>query len=709
MRLLAALAVALLLPVVAFAEPWTTSVPFGEVSVEVNPPKALPGEMVTVKITITPQPGCTTYPFFANQTSKNNFVPKADHPLVFIGPLKNPDGMEKKLSTEKKLEDVYKHAVTWELKAVVSPKATATAGPIELRPFLQICDKEKCDFVRKVSIPLEILAGEPKKVPDEYAGWVQAHLSGDPIPLDGSKSPPAVGSTQTPPKQPIEPPVPTPPTAKPADKPEHVGLIKKAPLPTDEYAKQMDDLAGKIGQQKVTREGGLLGLLLTAAFWGLVSLATPCVFPMIPITVSLFLKQSHQNAAGAARLAGVYCLTIIVVLGASAVLMLSVFRALSVNPWMNIALGALFVVFALSLFGMYEITLPNFLLRGAEAGRKKGGLIGTIFGAVAFSIVSFTCVAPFLGGFAGLASSGQYQQWELVLAGLTYATAFASPFFILALVPSLLKALPRSGGWMDTVKAVMGFLELAAALKFFRTAELRWLPMPTYFTYDIVLIGWVVIAAACGLYLLGLFRLPHDETHERIGVPRLMFALLFLGLGAYLIPGVFKGPDGKPQRPGGVVFAWVDAFLLPEPSSGSELPWGTDLPGAIKKADESKRLVFVDFTGTTCTNCKANEQNVFSRGEVNATLKKYELVQMYTDDVPAEFYNRPLPTSAREAEGQVNLDFQRKMFGTEQLPLYVILEPQPGGGAKVLGVYDEGLINDPAKFAEFLKKPLEGK
>jgi thiol:disulfide interchange protein len=703
-----AVALALLLPTLAVAEPWESSIEYGDVSVVVDPPKALPGEVVKVKITVTPQPGCTTYPFFTNPTSKNNLVPKADTPLVFVGPLKNPDGAEPKKSATGEVEDVYMQAVTWELTAVVSPKATASPGPIEVKAFVQIC-KEKCDSFKKLSLPLEILAGEPKKVPDEYAGWVQAYLSGDPIPLDGSKEPPAAAGTTNPPPKPVEPQT-TPTPTKKADTPEHAGIIKKAPLPADEYAQRMDELAGKIGQQKVTREGGLLGLLLTAAFWGLVSLATPCVFPMIPITVSLFLKQSHQSAAGAARLAGVYCLTIIVVLGASAVLMLSVFRALSVNPWMNVGLGALFVVFALSLFGMYEITLPNFLLRGAEAGRKKGGLVGTIFGAVAFSIVSFTCVAPFLGGFAGLASSGQYEQWELVLAGVTYATAFASPFFILALVPSLLKALPRSGGWMDTVKAVMGFLELAAALKFFRTAELRWLPVPAYFTYDIVLVGWVVIAASCGLYLLGLFRLPHDEPHERIGVPRLMFALLFLGLGAYLLPGVFKGPEGKPQRPGGVVFAWVDAFLLPEPSAGEGgLPWGTDLPDAIKKADESKRLVFVDFTGTTCTNCKANEQTVFPRAEINSVLKKYELVQMYTDDVPAEFYTRSLPTSAREAEGEVNLNFQRKVFGTEQLPLYVILEPQAGGGAKVLGVYDEGLINDPAKFADFLKKPLEGR
>jgi thiol:disulfide interchange protein DsbD len=279
-----------------------------------------------------------------------------------------------------------------------------------------------------------------------------------------------------------------------------------------------------------------------------------------------------------------------------------------------------------------------------------------------------------------MASSGQYTQFELVLAGLTFAAAFAAPFFVLALFPSLLKKLPKSGGWLDSVKVVMGFLEVAAALKFFRTAELRWLPLPQYFTYDLVLAAWVVIAAACGLYLLGLFRLPHDEEKSNIGVFRLIFALLFLGVGVYLLPGVFKDKSGESQRPGGVVFAWVDAFLLPEPSAagghgGDELPWGSDLPDAVKRAYEEQRrtgrpkYVFVDFTGVTCTNCKANERAVFPLAAVKEQMKQYALVQMYTDDVPAAFYTSPAPVDDRKAEAEANLRFQMKAFGTEQLPL----------------------------------------
>ena len=427
--------------------------------------------------------------------------------------------------------------------------------------------------------------------------------------------------------------------------------------------------------------------------------------------MSLFLKQSHKSPAQVLKLAAVYCLTIVIVLGASAVFLLSVFRKLSVDPYMNLFLGGLFVAFALSLFGMYDIALPGFLLRSAEKRRGAGGMAGTVFGALAFSIVSFTCVAPFLGGFAGLAASGNFAQWELVLAGVTFAAAFASPFFVLALFPSLLKKLPKSGGWLDTVKAVMGFLELAAAFKFFRTAELRLLAHPEYFTYDTVLAAWVAIAFAAGLYLLNLYRLPHDDHGEHnVGVVRLLIGLGFLGLAVYLAPALLRtgGPGSPSQRPSGVVYAWVDAFLLPDGE-----PWSADLPGAVtklrdEKADvkAAKGLIFLDFTGVTCTNCRYNENNVFSRPEVRGLLQKYTLVQMYTDEVPAAAYMVPPPDADRRDEARVNLQFQRDAFKDETLPLYAILEPQVSGGVKVVSIYDEGKINNVPGFVAFLKKPL---
>jgi thiol:disulfide interchange protein DsbD len=273
-----------------------------------------------------------------------------------------------------------------------------------------------------------------------------------------------------------------------------------------------------------------------------------------------------------------------------------------------------------------------------------------------------------------------------------------------------MKALPKSGGWLDSVKVVMGFLELAAALKFLRTAELRIFPTPQYFTYDVVLGGWIAISIACGLYLLNVYRLPHDEEKPNIGVPRLLFALLFLGLALYLLPALFKGADDKRQRPAGAVYAWIEAFLLPE----SE-PWPTDLKDTIERSKISGKPVFVDFTGVTCTNCKYNEETVFSRPEFRSQFEQFERVQLYTDEVPAVSYSSDPGQRQREAEAKANRNFQNAVFQDVALPLYAVLmpelgpdgKPKPDGKLKVIGVYPEGKINDPDKFAKFLQDSLE--
>jgi thiol:disulfide interchange protein DsbD len=300
----------------------------------------------------------------------------------------------------------------------------------------------------------------------------------------------------------------------------------------------------------------------------------------------------------------VYCGTIIVVLSVAAVLLLSVFRLLSINPIMNIGIGLLFVFFALSLFGWYEIELPSSLAQFTSAHEGQGGLVGTMFMALTFTILSFACVAPFLGGFGGTAATGNLSLFERLLGGLAFAVTFAAPFFVLALFPSLLKKLPRSGSWMNSVKVVMGFLELAAAFKFFRLGELVMTPRATIFTYDLVLGVWVALALLCSLYLLGVYRLPHDSPVEHLSVPRLLFAAFFLGLGFYLLPALFQGNDGEKQRPGGAIYAWVDSFLLPEPrESKGSLAWSGNLQAAIEQAREDRRrtgvpkYVFIDFTG----------------------------------------------------------------------------------------------------------------
>jgi thiol:disulfide interchange protein DsbD len=467
--------------------------------------------------------------------------------------------------------------------------------------------------------------------------------------------------------------------------------------------------------------GSLFAFVLAGIFWGGVSLVTPCVFPMIPITVSFFLKQSEKQHHRPLTMAIVYCGTIILVLTTAAVALLSTFREMSTTPALNYLLGGLFIVFALSLFGMYEIELPSFLARFTSSREGQGGLVGTIFMALTFTIISFTCVAPFLGGFGGTAAASRPTFAQTVFGGLAFATTFASPFFILALFPTLLKKMPKSGNWLNSVKVVMGFLELAAAVKFFRTAELVQESTPVLFTYDFALGLYVAIALLCGLYLLGVFRLPHDTQEENLGVPRMLVSFVFLGLAFYMMPALFKiNTDGDPQRPKGAVFAWIDSFLLPEPTeSKGELAWSGNLKKVIDKAraDYEKtgkpQLVFVDFTGETCTNCKINERNVFSKSDIRRELQRYQLVQLYTDKVPNKFYSDAVrsqlgsKTERQRDDAATNLRFQREAFGTEQLPLYVILRPERDGKITVLNKYKEGKINNDAEFAEFLKKPLQ--
>ena len=268
---------------------------------------------------------------------------------------------------------------------------------------------------------------------------------------------------------------------------------------------------------------------------------------------------------------------------------------------------------------------------------------------------------------------------------------------------------------MNTIKVVMGFLELAAALKFFRTAELRWVSMPSLFTYDLVLSLWVVLFVVAGLYLLGLFKLPHDHDagEHHIGPFRLLTAILLMAFGVYLAPGLFSNGREK-TRPAGTVYAWVDAFLLPEPTLGAvsgdgELMWSGDLRRSLDDARGKGGYVFVDFTGKTCSNCRLNEKNVFSQAEFKDLLAKFTRVQLYTDTVDAGFYDGAVDLARQDADAAVNAKFEKESFAAEQLPLYVILKPEPGGKTTVAGVYAEGKINNVNEFRDFLKKPFEKK
>lgn len=687
-----------------------------DLRVEIVPPNAKVKETVTVRFTIIPKDGAWTYPAFPKDKEqfRNDIIAPAPSDLVFIGPITDPpvEWKEKQRQGGKpgELDQYTGKEITWELKAVVSPKAKPGPKELTLNTFrLQVCNDEKCVTLNGEKIP-------PKEFRvEEGEGKVnEADLKEALKVLDGA---------QPAPPQPPAPPGPEAAPTRTADgalaKPVAAEVLapksgsrKAAKTPaaySDELLKTVLPSIVVADDADTTPEarkdkGGLWAFVLTAAAWGLISLVTPCVFPMIPITVSIFMKQADGSMRQRLKLAGVYSLTIITVLGLSAFALLKFMAWLSVHPVTNLLLAALFVVLALSLFGMYELTLPNALQRRLQSKQSQGGVVGTIFGALAFTVISFTCVAPFLGGFAGISAGNEgggslisVPTWKEVAGGLAFATAFAAPFFVLALVPGLMKALPKSGGWLDSVKVVMGFLELAAALKFLRAAELPVFSPTQYFTFDLVLGGWVAISAACGLYLLNVYRLPHDEEKPNIGVPRLLFALMFLGLALYLAPALLKTSEGKAQRPGGVVYAWVEAFLLPETE-----PWPTDLKDAVARSKGNGRPVFVDFTGVNCSNCKYNEEHVFARPEFRARFDEFEKVQLYTDVVPGTAYLVDPGENARAAEARTNGKFQDELFGEITLPMYAVFMPQPDGKLKLVSKFDKGKINDPAEFAAFL-------
>jgi thiol:disulfide interchange protein DsbD len=514
----------------------------------------------------------------------------------------------------------------------------------------------------------------------------------------------------------------------------------------------------------------LAGLLLAAAGAALLMLVTPCVFPMIPITVSFFLKQSEKEH-NALLTAGVYALTIVVVLSTAVVVLGGLVVALANDVWVNLGLGLVLVFFALSLFGMFELELPIMFAAGglgllvitlvrlvthdwsapwSERGpallvdgllavmagilwglyqsglvdrlstftsaREGQGAVGAFFMALTFTITSFTCTGPFLGPILVSAKELQITPTQLILAAVVYSSVFAAPFFLLALFPRLLRSLPRSGGWLNVVKVVMGFLELGAALKFLGNTDIGLFPgHPILFNYDTVLCAWVALSVACGLYLLGVFRLPHDTPLENLSVPRMLLACLFLGLALYMTPVLWR------SKPLGIVGEGLVAFLpldTAEPASGGgksqgqHLRWERDYQTAWEQAVKEDKLIFIDFTGVNCTNCRDNENRVFTQARVREELEKYVRVQLYNDSVPKE----GLSPAQAKAEAQRNLALQSATFGDASTPLYVIFRPakdKPIEDGKfkgtTMGKLGGNIPNGQVTaFVEFLKAPIAG-
>jgi thiol:disulfide interchange protein DsbD len=700
----------------------------------VEPTEVRPGQTVKFTIEIKLRSNeYQTYPLIQpdplEHASHNTLLFPKGQPYFFTGLVADPPNPKVKIGGEKGELRYYPGGASWTVPVVISPQAPAGELIIKPQQFRYIiCDEHNCLPPRSANLEAKVMvSGEPVPIEESLRKEVEAQMSGqeplwnleqlkepkkadEPKKTEEKKDPPQPKETIDGPKPSVPPKNPNAP--QPPNAPNSSGE-KSMPVKLKAFDGYEAELMTTVPDPlPAPTAGNIVSFVLTAALFGIITLLTPCVFPMVPVTVSVFLKQSEKKGSNALLQAIVYTLTIVIVLGVAALFALGAFQKLSTGAYANYVIAAIFLVFALSLLGMFDLTLPSFLVNFTSSKEGKGGFIGTIFMALTFSLISFTCVAPFLGGFAAMSASGNFTYVELALGAISFAGAFAAPFFFLALFPKMLKSLPKSGDWMTTIKAVMGFLELAAAIKFLRTAELRTLDKPVIMTYDVGLAGFVVISLALGLYLLRVYRLPHDHGSEHgtphVGVPRLIWALGALGLAVYLAPGLISTAHGERTRPQGTIYAWVDSFLLPDstPSPG-ELDWSGDLKGSLFKAYEANEMVFLDFTGKTCTNCKLNEKNVFPLPEVKSLLEKYRRVQLYTDEVPGDLYESTPPQAKREADAEANSRFQEYLTKTIQLPTYVILRPKAGGTAEIVAAYDEGKINDVPRFVEFLKKGLQ--
>ena len=454
--------------------------------------------------------------------------------------------------------------------------------------------------------------------------------------------------------------------------------------------------------------GSLWSLIIQAIMWGLAMLLTPCVFPMVPMTVSFFLKGSGSPVQGRFK-AFMYGTFIVLLYPLPIALLIVVTRLIGgvnvtadifnwlATHWLpNIIFFIVFMVFAASFFGAFEITLPSSVVNKADAGSDKKGLAGIFFMALTLVLVSFSCTGPIVGNVLIQATSTGGTWWHPIIVMLAFSIAFALPFTILAFFPSLLKNLPKSGGWLNTVKVVMGFIELALGFKFLMTAD------QTYhwglLDREVYLALWIVIFSLLGFYLLGKIRLSNDDPVEKIGVSRLSLAIAVFSFVVYLVPGMFGAPlkaiSGylPPMSSQDFVLGGNPAVqttaVSPAPAVSSKydklhMPHGLKgyftLNEALEASKATGKPVFVDITGHGCNNCREMESRVWSDPRVLKHLNEdFVLLALYVDDKmkleESDWLTDPETGKVYKDMGRVNSWIAINKFGANAQPTYALLD-----------------------------------
>ena len=452
------------------------------------------------------------------------------------------------------------------------------------------------------------------------------------------------------------------------------------------------------------------GSIITAILWGFAALLTPCVFPMVPMTVSFFIKGSQSPAQGRLR-ATMYGLFIVglYVLPIAALVLLSnlfgtnvagdIFNALGTHWIPNLIFFVIFMIFAASFFGAFEITMPSSLVNKSDEGADKGGLLGIFFMALTLVLVSFSCTGPIVGSVIISSTSGGV--WMPIITMAAFAIAFALPFTVLAWFPSLLKNMPKSGGWLNSVKVVLGFIEVALGLKFLMTADqtMHW----GLLDREVYLAIWIVTFTLLGFYLLGKLRFAHDDEVKHVSVFRLTLAIGVFSFVVYMIPGMFGAPlnaisgyippmtsqdfqiNGRVENVN-TDRKYADFLHLPHSLEGH-----FDFEEAVADAKKQNKPIFVDVTGHACNNCREMETMVWSHSSVLPMLRNdFVICALYVDD------NTKVEGGKRL--GSINSKFAQDRWGVNAQPGYILLSPD---GETVLAG-PRGYDTDIEAFVEFL-------
>ncbi|MBE6209674.1 MAG: thiol:disulfide interchange protein [Rikenellaceae bacterium] len=501
----------------------------------------------------------------------------------------------------------------------------------------------------------------------------------------------------------------TAPTTAPAQ--EQKVDIPLVPLteaePVEESTEEVAESAPESVVESVeepTAESGhsIWAVIVEAVLWGFAALLTPCVFPMVPMTVSFFIKGAENKRRGRFKafmyglfIVLLYTLPIAVIILATRVIggeavTSDIFNWLATHWLPNIVFFVVFMIFAASFFGAFEIVMPSSLVNKADKGSERGGLGGLFFMALTLVLVSFSCTGPIVGTVIVKATSGEF--WEPIVTMLAFSVAFALPFTLLALFPSLLKNLPKSGGWLNSVKVVLGFVEVALGFKFLSVAD------QTYhwglLDREVYLAIWIVVFTMLGFYLLGKIRFAHDSEVKSVGVVRLSLAIAVFSFVVYMVPGMWGAPlkalSGYLPPISTQDFVMGSAPVVETAESNGakysdvlHLPHGLqgyfDIEEGLEAARRENKPVFLDFTGHGCVNCREMEARVWSDQRVLDLLGEYIIIALYSDDklaLPESEWITTEGGKTLKSIGKKNSYIVNTRYGVSSQPAYLLLDAE---------------------------------